>query len=130
MKRERERLRQIGGYASIVIIDLDELKAVNDSRGHHAGDELIRAAASALEKAVRDNDFIARIGGDEFGIIAAGEQVIDNEKLIERIREACNAGGISASIGGAAWKPGQKLMETCKEADAAMYREKKGRAGS
>jgi len=129
MQREGERLRQIGGYASIFIVDLDDLKAVNDSRGHQAGDELIRTAASVLEAAIRNNDFVARIGGDEFGIVATDEQAIEDEKLLQRMREKLAEADVSASIGAATWRPGQTLMETWEKADAAMYREKRRHAG-
>jgi diguanylate cyclase (GGDEF)-like protein len=68
------RMRQSGECFSVLMVDLDRFKAVNDSLGHAIGDSLLKAMASRLRKLVRDVDCVARLGGDEFAIIQAGGQ--------------------------------------------------------
>ncbi|MFQ5556975.1 MAG: diguanylate cyclase, partial [Acidimicrobiales bacterium] len=112
--------------ATLFFVDLDGFKAVNDERGHDAGDEVLRAVARALSDAVRDGDLVIRIGGDEFVVLAPGllrpEQV---EQAAERLREAVAAveGGVSASIG-VAGSPAGRLIDVeglLRAADVSMY---------
>lgn len=67
--REIARQQRYGGMLSLAVIDLDGFKALDDSRGHHAGDDALRLLAAALKKNVRMSDTTARIGGDEFVIL-------------------------------------------------------------
>jgi diguanylate cyclase (GGDEF)-like protein len=73
---------------SIVLFDLDGFKDVNDSRGHVAGDELLRAVAHALQSAARVGDIVARVGGDEFAVIAPDTDDESATALAERLRRA------------------------------------------
>jgi diguanylate cyclase (GGDEF)-like protein len=66
------RLLQQGGAVSLLLIDLDDFKDVNDSRGHGAGDELLRVISERLRTCVRPGDVVARMGGDEFAVVIAG----------------------------------------------------------
>jgi diguanylate cyclase len=70
LAQEEERCRRYGHTATVFVIDLDQLKEINDTAGHAAGDALLVRAASALHEVVRDIDIVARLGGDEFGLIA------------------------------------------------------------
>ncbi len=131
-------LRRRGGLAAILFLDLDHFKLVNDSLGHHVGDELLTAAAPRLKQAVRASDTVARFGGDEFGILL---EAIPDERdavlMAERVASAFSrpfvlAGSehfVSASIGIAVARGGELPEELIRDADAAMYRAKeRGRA--
>jgi len=129
---EHELERTNGGeQLAVLYIDIDEFKSVNDSLGHPAGDELLKAVASRLRSCVRDTDFVARLGGDEFAIVQAGiKQRSDVEELVKRIYEAirepyeCLGHQVAtdASVGIAlAPVDGTDLDQLLKSADLAMY---------
>ena len=125
----------LSGPYGVLFIDLDGFKAVNDVHGHHSGDELLRIVARRLSLAVRSEDFVARVSGDEFVVVSrCGTCRPTTEKLAARVlslfREPCDLGStrlrISASIGIAhcpddAVDPRTLLIR----ADAAMYRIKR-----
>ncbi len=127
-----------GSMAAILFLDLDHFKLVNDSLGHHVGDELLTATAPRLRNAVRTTDTVARFGGDEFGILLediAGEH--DAIEMAERIAAtftrpfvlAGNEHFVTASVGIAIARGGELAPEVIRDADAAMYRAKeRGRA--
>lgn len=121
---EEERCKRYGHPTSVLIIDLNNLKATNDKLGHAAGDELIRKAAFALKEQVRSNDIVARLGGDEFAILSIETNLENAEKLITRIKNAFAELGLSAAIGHALRKPTHGLSTAIKEADEKMYKNK------
>ena len=123
--REEERCRRHGNAAGVVVLDLDELKIVNDSLGHAAGDELIRRTSALLKRVLRSQDVAARTGGDEFSVLAIECVPTAAEALLRRLRAALDGEGISASIGLAMRHPGRGLQAAWDEADGAMYAEKK-----
>jgi diguanylate cyclase (GGDEF)-like protein len=116
-----------GQAASVVVLDLDELKAVNDARGHSAGDTLLRQAGTVLSQTIRATDFVARIGGDEFGILLRysdeDDAAIWCARLLEAIDAAPDAAGqsLSCSLGFASVPPAGTLAEALAEADRRMY---------
>lgn len=119
---------------SVIMADVDGLKAVNDTDGHEAGDNLLRHAANLLTTCCRQSESIARIGGDEFVVILSGVNTIDVEILLTRIRkqmreEAISGGcrSVSLSLGAATTDNPQQLMEILKSADQHMYKDKKSR---
>jgi diguanylate cyclase (GGDEF)-like protein len=127
LEEEIERARLEGEALSVLFIDLDEFKAFNDSRGHKAGDEVLRRVARAVEKRTRRIDLVARYGGDEFVVALLGTGAADAIDTAERIRRgiiAENAGdaAISVSIGVATF-PGDagSKAELLDKADWAMY---------
>jgi diguanylate cyclase (GGDEF)-like protein len=125
LAREEERCRRYGHPAAVMSIDLDELKQVNDSEGHAAGDALIVRAAEALRAAAREIDIVARLGGDEFGIIAIECDQTRADALLARTRKALAERNVKASIGITIRNSSDGLQGAMKEADRLMYEEKR-----
>lgn len=93
--REVARGRRQGTPFSLAYIDVDGFKSVNDSFGHHAGDELLRRIAMALQKDLRELDMVARLGGDEFVLLLPGANEAAAGKVIQRLQK---------TLGKAAWR--------------------------
>jgi diguanylate cyclase (GGDEF)-like protein len=117
------------GCFSILYVDLDGFKAVNDRLGHEAGDELLIAVARRLRECLRGDDIAARLGGDEFGVLLEGADAEHAGAAAERLARAFNgtvsitAGEvpIGLSIGVATRQADEGLDELIRQADAAMY---------
>ena len=125
-----------GGYAevSVVIADLDGLKAANDVHGHAVGDALIRRAGEVLKEAVGSGDVAARIGGDEFAVLLPGTGANEVEEFIGSLRRLIDVNNqfyqgpaLAMSIGAATARGGVTLLQAMKDADARMYEEKRAR---
>ncbi|MEW1635499.1 EAL domain-containing protein [Streptomyces sp. NPDC093801] len=143
-RRVRKALtgRRAGDHSTAVLfIDLDGFKAVNDSIGHQAGDELLVEAAHRLQDAVRAGDTAARLGGDEFAALILGDGSRDRSareyqvhEIADRLRATLSqpyrvAGSevrVAASIGVAFADPGITPSDLMRNADLAMYRAKAG----
>lgn len=120
---------------SLLFIDLDGFKKVNDELGHHIGDAILRAVAQRLTASVRESDVVGRYGGDEFVVICRDTDSQDASAISSRIRAAVRAAfdvaegfDISASIGIATHQPGAasaSMDEIINAADAAMYESKR-----
>jgi diguanylate cyclase len=122
---EEARCRRYGSPASLVAIDLDELKLVNDAEGHAAGDRLLRRTAQVIDSTRRATDVVARLGGDEFGVLAVECDKPAAKVLAERLQGALEAAGIRASVGRATRRPSAGLAQAWAEADADMYSHKR-----
>ena len=119
----------------VLLIDIDEFKAINDSHGHHAGDELLRAVAERLRGCLREGDTAARLGGDEFALLldrSGGEidAVTVAKRLLAdfegRIEVAGERVRVHVSIGIAVGTPGQDCPdEMLRKADVALYEAKR-----
>jgi diguanylate cyclase (GGDEF)-like protein len=121
MIAEEARCRRFGHPACIIAVDLNGLKAVNDSQGHAAGDQLIRRAGKALMAATRESDLVARVGGDEFTVLGVECDEAAALKLEGRLRESLDAAGVGAALGRAMRIPSAGLQAAWNEADQAMY---------
>jgi diguanylate cyclase (GGDEF)-like protein len=126
---ERTRSRHDGADSfAVVLIDLDGLKEINDTHGHHAGDDALAATALALRAALRDGDLVARLGGDEFAIVIPEANVEATIALTERILTALPE-PLTASAGVAMWDGGETAAELQRRADRALYAAKRDGKG-
>ena len=117
----------------VMMLDLDHFKVINDNLGHIAGDALLQAVANRLRQVVRSSDVVARVGGDEFVILASSIESLEQaaqsaERILERIAEPYQIQGrdllITASIGVAAASPTHTTARLLRDADLASYRAK------
>jgi diguanylate cyclase (GGDEF)-like protein len=131
----RARRRGPGSGAAVLFLDLDRFKVVNDSLGHQAGDELLRAVAHRLDGALRPGDTVARMGGDEFTVLLedmtdAREATVVAERVLSTLADPFELAGrelfLSGSIGIALGGPDVVPEELIRDADVAMYRAKAG----
>jgi len=124
-----------GQRVAVLFLDLDRFKQVNDSLGHHVGDELLRSVAQRLRDTVRAVDIVSRLGGDEFVVVLAGVDAADevtqvvHQRLIPRLRQAHEVGGVSlqvsCSVGIAIYPDDDRDPDALmRQADAAMYEAK------
>jgi diguanylate cyclase len=127
IQHEEARFRRFGDLASVVMLDLNNLKTVNDTQGHDAGDDYLRRAAEAMRTTVRESDVLARLGGDEFGIIAVGATPEQAEILVHRLDVNLTAAGVSSSFGHAPYTVIAGFPGAMREADRLMYESKKQR---
>ena len=126
---EDERCRRYGHPAAVLMIDLDGLKSENDTHGHAAGDRLIERTGHALQAAAREIDIVARVGGDEFGILGVECDAAGAQTLAARVRRALQDEGIRASVGVAVRDVSGGLAAALQLADERMYEEKYRRRG-
>ncbi|HET6547132.1 MAG TPA: diguanylate cyclase, partial [Solirubrobacter sp.] len=117
IREEIARARRDKSPLGAVIIDLDDFKRVNDTRGHAAGDELLRKVAKALQNEVRPYDQVARYGGDEFVLLLPGSDEATTTAVADRCREAIDG---RCSIGVAAWHEGLDADGLLEQADRAL----------
>jgi diguanylate cyclase (GGDEF)-like protein len=135
----RDELRRMSAHAArrdrpfaIISLDVDGLKAVNDSRGHQAGDALLRGVADSLRSVLRSEDIAVRTGGDEFVVLLPDADRGEAVKVAYRIRQRIaalgdhGARGLSGGIG--VWRRGTDPDEILREADEELYRAKGARA--
>ena len=132
LHHEAERAKRTGSNLSVIMIDLDHLKQINDQFGHKAGDEAITLVAGKLTQCLRQMDIIARYGGDEFAALLPEANVDIAETIAKRILETLNRtihpqwGPLSASIGVSGTPHEEPHKEQImKMADDSMYISKK-----
>ncbi len=123
---ELERASRYGAMFSLAMLDLDSFKRLNDTKGHAAGDELLRRTAATLEEACRAADVAARLGGDEFGLLLPATNQFEAAALCERLRARVEKlGDVSLSWGIAEYPAhGKSSSKLTRAADAAMYASK------
>jgi diguanylate cyclase (GGDEF)-like protein/putative nucleotidyltransferase with HDIG domain len=132
---EVSRARRSDKPLTVVVLDLDELKQINDRYGHLEGNRLLREVAGGLKANCRQYDYVARMGGDEFVVLISGVQPEEAENRIEEFRHVVSGIGIqsfdkplSASIGVAHFpRDGGDAEQLLAEADRVMYQQKRSR---
>jgi diguanylate cyclase (GGDEF)-like protein len=118
------------GFA-LVLCDMDNLKTLNDTHGHEAGDEALQLLAAALQSQLRRSDEAYRVGGDEFAVILPAANRLDAERVVRRLRDAvagrllASGDAIDASFGVSVYQPGDDPERLMVRADEALYRAKR-----
>src|SRR5438046_5111553 len=135
MEREVALAERHNRRLSLMMIDLDNLKRINDRLGHSAGDGALKLVAQQLQRVVRASDVCARVGGDEFAV-AMPETDLDRARDVAlRLRRAVEQAAlgmrapehVEVSVGIAAWRPGQDWQGVYQAADTDLYEDKKRR---
>jgi diguanylate cyclase (GGDEF)-like protein len=133
IEREVALSERHGRQLSLMMIDLDNLKRINDGQGHRAGDGALKLVAQQLQRVVRASDLCARIGGDEMAVAMPETRIERAREVASRLRAAIRQGGLSSkspgqvdvSIGVGAWGPGQDWQAVYQVADADLYEDKR-----
>jgi len=123
------RSARTGSPVSVIVLDVDGLKRLNDSGGHSAGDELLTSMTRVWQDALRPSDVLGRIGGDEFAVILGGASESDARWVVARLALALGVGR-SASAGVATWDELESPEALVQRADDAMYRSKRARGAA
>lgn len=134
LAQELERSRRSGAPMSFLLLDLDNLKALNDREGHAAGDRALQHLARVIRQEMRSADIGARLGGDEFGLVAVGAAGAAARGLAERLQTAIGVGtpglgtGVTSSVGIVTFDPSHdhtvSAEELLRAADRALYKAK------
>lgn len=129
LQTEIDRSSRSGEPLTLMMIDFDDFKLVNDNYSYTLGDAVLVAGARAMNRVVRANELLARRGGDEFAVIAVDSSVEDANALAERIKDAvrrerlrlCPDISPEASVGVAQWRSGEQPHDLLRRADAALH---------
>ncbi|MDX6591396.1 MAG: hypothetical protein QOJ13_592 [Gaiellales bacterium] len=136
LEREFERAQRFGTPLSLIMLDIDNFKQMNDVRGHLAGDAVLHGTAGTIEGLIREIDLAARYGGEEFGVLLPQTNLEGAKNLAERLREAVSLrvvmfgedqiNGVTASFGVASGpRTNADHLDLVARADAALYRAKR-----
>jgi diguanylate cyclase (GGDEF)-like protein/PAS domain S-box-containing protein len=135
ISRTMAQIRRSAQPASVALLDIDRFKSVNDRFGHAAGDEVLRMIARVTPTILRAGDYMARVGGEEFGLLFPNTPVAQAIPVVERLREAIGANesvhegaenvNVTVSVGLAALDPSNKFEVSWRRADMALYRAKR-----
>ncbi len=132
MEREVALAERHSRRLTMMMIDLDNLKRINDRQGHRGGDASLRLVAQQLQRVVRASDLCARIGGDEFAVAMPETDIDRGREVAQRLRvsmlemslAAKSSSAVEVSVGLAAWRPGQDWQSVYQSADVDLYADK------
>jgi diguanylate cyclase (GGDEF)-like protein len=135
MEREVALAERHDRKLSLLMIDLDNLKRINDRQGHRAGDAALKLVGQQLQRVVRTSDICARIGGDEFAVAMPETDLDRGQEVASRLRAALTEASLAArspepievSMGLTAWRPGQDWQTAYEVADGDLYEDKRRR---
>jgi diguanylate cyclase (GGDEF)-like protein len=128
VSRQIERAKRTGGRLVVAFIDVDHLKALNDSQGHPAGDALLRLIGDTVRANLRSYDVLVRYGGDELVCAMPNVSVIKAQKRFQKIVAALGAGNVgSISFGLAEAQPADSVEDLIARADSKLLEERRGR---
>ena len=134
LKEYLEEFSKIDKPVGLMVFDLDHFKDVNDSHGHDVGDEVLRSVAGCLKDMTRYHDVVARLGGEEFAVVAPNMDIEGLIRLAERIRKGIAAMPIltgnvrlrvTSSVGLAVWSRKESAEDFFRRADQQLYQAKK-----
>jgi diguanylate cyclase (GGDEF)-like protein len=134
--KQLDLCERTGQYASLMMVDIDHFKKVNDQYGHTCGDDALRHIGLLLRRNLRATDLCARYGGEEMIVLMPGSEVSQAKLTADRLRENIAATPmhlpdgrqveLRVSGGIAQWLPGTRLVDLIRSADQALYRAKEG----
>ena len=130
LEEEIERTRRTGSGFSLVMLDIDRFKSINDRFGHNAGDLVLKSMAEMIKNRIRKIDTLARWGGEEFVLLLPDTPVENAARLAEELRESLSrmdiqgVGRVTASFGVAGYCPGDSVDSLVNKADNMMYEAK------
>jgi diguanylate cyclase (GGDEF)-like protein len=134
--REVARAQRYSRSLALIVLDLDDFKAINDRIGHLAGDDVLAAAAEQVRDVVRSADVACRVGGDEFAVILPESGLVDADQLYRRLEAAVSSGSIGQaerlhlSAGVTELRPDDDAVTLFQRADQALYRAKAAGKGT
>jgi len=134
--KQLELCERTGQHCSLLMVDIDHFKKVNDAYGHTCGDEALRHLGNLLRRNLRSTDLCARYGGEEMIVLMPGTEILHSQLTAERLRESVADTPlrlqdgrelvIHISGGIAQWQPGTALNDLIRSADQALYKAKEG----
>jgi diguanylate cyclase (GGDEF)-like protein len=130
MQLELARAKRYGNLLSVIMLDVDRFKSINDTHGHHTGDMVLQKLSQLISNTLRDTDIFARWGGEEFIILASSGETKKSDVLAERLRsavETCDfaeAGTVTCSFGVTEFRPDDDQDSMINRADHNLYQAK------
>lgn len=134
--KQLELCERTGQHATLLMVDIDHFKKVNDQYGHTCGDEVLRHMGSLLQRNLRSTDLCARYGGEEMIVLMPGTEILQAQLTADRLRESIASTPlnlqdgreltVTVSGGIAQWQPGTALHDLIRSADQALYKAKDG----
>jgi len=131
---ERAKLERDGGELALGLLDIDNFKKLNDTLGHAAGDEALKALSAYVKKSLRPVDVIARYGGEEFVVILPATPVAEAQQVLTRLQRSLSESlflheqqqvFVTFSAGVTTYRPGERIEEALERADEALYEAKR-----